>query len=472
MKTARLVLAFLIIVVVFSGVLTLGVAAATKPMTVPNSPAILSVDSERVELKKSGSDNWIVVNEDTVIGVGDSVWTNTTGGATITFFDQGVIRLDADTTIVIEQAAFDAANPDTFQGSIFMESGQIWSRMFDFISPDSSYEVRTASTVATVRGTIFDVWQRGNMSGVYVDEHTVYVVNNGQDKIVEQGDFMLMDPKADTLMDVYQTMDADMQAWVARNRELDAQYDARMAAELATYVPTPGPMTVLAEKIRLSLSSNDDELAARFGVKQDMYDRWQILSGDQPTTPADPTLANVDETVSGDGLGCDALERAELARWKCYELPEAYEVVYSPEWDTDGRGDAGVFVAGDSRIFADYSPPQFMSDEMKASFQKGGAELVLSERREALCSQTDVCGQEVDSMPELFAGETVTVTKYRVAGLGLDNKQGYLDEYITAVDVDGVYYQMRLEVPSTVSTKEHYERLDDFVTMLNTFKAL
>lgn len=271
------------------GVLSVTLAAATKPMVMPETKAMLSVDSNRVELKRADNANWMVVTEDTEVHVGDTIWTDTPGSATLTFFDQGVLRLDGDTTLVIEQADIDPEHPEIFHGQVFMESGQLWSRMFDFLSPESSYEVRTASTVATVRGTIFSVWQRGEMSGVYVDEHQVHVTNDGEDMMVEQGDFLMMDPAADNLMNVHMNMKDEMQTWVKTNRQRDASFDVDMLNSMKTYVPTIQTDLTLAERLRLALSFKKSELRARFETRQRMSERMEMLKQTSHTESADPT---------------------------------------------------------------------------------------------------------------------------------------------------------------------------------------
>ena len=251
------------------GLATLAVATITRPFTLPPAEAILSVDSDQVQLKKSGSEAWVVVTQDTEIEVGDTVWTNTTGGATITLFDQGVMRLDADTTVTIEQADIDPEHPEIFHGQIFLEQGQLWSRVFDFISPESSYQVRTSSTVATVRGTIFDVWQHGEMSGVYVEEHEVHVTNAGHEKMVAQGDFMNMDPRANTLMDMNADMSEDMQTWVHKNRECDVKFDQDMAKKLQSAVRRKG--------------------LAKIRARDKLYERMTTLMNKTHEAPTDPT---------------------------------------------------------------------------------------------------------------------------------------------------------------------------------------
>lgn len=279
-----------LVLTILIGLVGMAIAAVTEPLELPPAEAVLSVDSDQVQLKKSGSETWTVITSDTQVGVGDTVWTNTTGGATITLFDQGVIRLDADTTVTLERADIDPEHPEIFHGQIFLEQGQLWSRVFSFISPESSYEVRTSSTVATVRGTIFDVWQHGEMSGVYVEEHSVHVTNDGHEAMVEQGDFMNMDPRAKTLMDMNATMSDDMQAWVGKNRERDEKFDQAMAKKLQGFARRPSFMQRLAEKVRLAASTEDKaELEARFKARAMMHERMTTLTTKKHEKPADPT---------------------------------------------------------------------------------------------------------------------------------------------------------------------------------------
>jgi hypothetical protein len=207
------------------------------------------------------------------------VRTGATGGATINYYDQGLTRLDANTTITIESASWDADNPGAFQGNILLQTGRLWSRLFDFLSPESAFNVETESSVASVRGTVFSVWTRDGKDGVYVDEHRVLVSARHNKEMVKQGWMMNIDPQAEPgqVMSATQTIDADWLNWIMRNRQKDRQYDEEVLARWRPHLEADA-WTQTARRIRMSLTGGEDarrELRERFTLPHEMLERLE-----------------------------------------------------------------------------------------------------------------------------------------------------------------------------------------------------
>jgi hypothetical protein len=280
MKSFKVFAAIVLVIVFVLGGLTMAMAAVTAPLVFPEAQAELSVRVGSVELLKSGSTTWVGVTEPVDVGVGDSVRTGEDSDASINLYDQGVLHLAENSTMTIDESLWDPANPQIFQGEIFLEAGNLWSRVFDFVSPQSGFEVRTSSTVATVRGTTFWVGSFADRSSrVYVDDHIVQVrslrdqssfeVTDGE--MVRQqrfgGRFYPLtpdQPSSDDLeiIEKYRKWDAEFEADL-KARQLAFAHQARKIDPESTLYN----FQRLSERVRLFLATNAekrDELRERF----------------------------------------------------------------------------------------------------------------------------------------------------------------------------------------------------------------
>jgi hypothetical protein len=139
---------------------------------------VLHVTRPSVSVRRPNSTTWEDVTGDTILTVGWSVKTAENAQATITFFNQAESRLDQNSELTIGDASGPA--PGSSQSSILLnlDIGRVWSRVLRLFDLDSSYSVKTASVVATVRGTAFDVRANADKSTeVLVAESAVTVTS-------------------------------------------------------------------------------------------------------------------------------------------------------------------------------------------------------------------------------------------------------------------------------------------------------
>jgi len=114
------------------------------------------------------------------LGMGDNVPAGSiivsdgSGKATIHFPDGSAIRLDNNSKISIAAAQFDPET-ETLKVKIFLFSGRVWSKVAALVTPESSWEVKTAGAVTTVRGTAFSVEYTGGKSVILGSQNTVFV---------------------------------------------------------------------------------------------------------------------------------------------------------------------------------------------------------------------------------------------------------------------------------------------------------
>jgi hypothetical protein len=94
-------------------------------------------------------------NDGGVIVTGDTIRTGSGAFAEITYFEGSTVRIEANTELVVEQLSTESDG-----GTVIAMSqafGRTWHVVTKLITGSSRYEVRTPSSTATVRGTIFAV---------------------------------------------------------------------------------------------------------------------------------------------------------------------------------------------------------------------------------------------------------------------------------------------------------------------------
>jgi uncharacterized repeat protein (TIGR01451 family) len=158
------------------------------PPTTPTSTlTMLSITAGNVFIMKAGTDNWILGQVGMSLEPGDTIKTDPTSNAEITFFDGSTIELQAGTQIEIVSLDISA---DTGSTTITLEQtiGTTLSRVTKLLDPASSYEVETPTGVAAVRGSsmLVQVIADG-ITWVTNLEGEIWVTYNGAELQVPQG---------------------------------------------------------------------------------------------------------------------------------------------------------------------------------------------------------------------------------------------------------------------------------------------
>ncbi|MEE8372260.1 MAG: FecR family protein, partial [Dehalococcoidia bacterium] len=119
------------------------------------SRATLSVLSGDVSIQVAGTDAWREADDGMTLQAGARVRTAPESYAILTFFEGSTLRLDPDTDVEIQRVDI----VGEFGSVILLKQwvGRTWSRVAKKIDPASSYEIRTPSAYAMVRGTLFEV---------------------------------------------------------------------------------------------------------------------------------------------------------------------------------------------------------------------------------------------------------------------------------------------------------------------------
>lgn len=143
--------------------LTLGLGSGA--VLAPEANALVSVSTVTVVdgavlISHAGAE-FTPAREGDVLVAGDTIRTGTGGAAEITYFEGSSVRLEAETEIRVERLRIEADGGTVI--GVMQTLGRTWHVVTKLLSGSSRYEVRTPSSTASVRGTIFAV-------DVYVDD--------------------------------------------------------------------------------------------------------------------------------------------------------------------------------------------------------------------------------------------------------------------------------------------------------------
>lgn len=134
---------------------------------------VLSTSVFLVE-NKNGVETKKILSTGDAISEGNMIETDGKGKAAIHLFDGSVLRVNSDTRFVLNTAEYDKDSGKLIVKAN-LSSGKLWSKIIELATADSSWEVETSNTVATVRGSAFGVSTDGETSEVFGSQHRVSV---------------------------------------------------------------------------------------------------------------------------------------------------------------------------------------------------------------------------------------------------------------------------------------------------------
>ncbi len=117
--------------------------------------AMLKVVEAGVEVQRVNTTNWIPVTVEAIVGVGDTIRTNTNGRARIIFFaDEIETEIQPDTLYRIQQFQGDDTS---FKIEAEVLAGNTLQTLARLLNADSSYHVKTPAMQLAARGTLFAI---------------------------------------------------------------------------------------------------------------------------------------------------------------------------------------------------------------------------------------------------------------------------------------------------------------------------
>lgn len=182
--------------------------------------AQLIIESGDIQVKHDGG-SWISAQNGMDLYQSDSIKTGVNASASIVFFKSSIIRLDSNTEVNLQEIIQSA---DGTNVKIKQDAGRTWNTVAK-ISGIDNYDVQTPTTIASVRGTSFDVYIKPDgKTDVGVSRGIVNVsrIKNGQviDAIeVKKNEAVTVDPDAiDQPLEI-KTFEKD--EWVLENQQKD-----------------------------------------------------------------------------------------------------------------------------------------------------------------------------------------------------------------------------------------------------------
>lgn len=168
--------------------------------------ARLNIIAGDAQIMEKGSKNWTPAKDGTSLNEGDSVKTLDKSRAEIVFFEGSVTRLGPSTEVTIEKTAQAGDNQNSRDISLKVILGRTWHRVKKMFSSESRYEVKTATAVATARGTTFrvDVDVTGKSICYIVDGSVDVASMDGKVVNLENGDKITVAPGASVTKEMIQ----------------------------------------------------------------------------------------------------------------------------------------------------------------------------------------------------------------------------------------------------------------------------
>lgn len=217
----------IIVIVCIVGVLWIVLSSETA-----TAKAELIIDSGTdVQIKHSG-DSWMSAESGMELYESDSVKTGEDSTASIILFKSSIIRLANNTEITLKEIIKEAET----SVKIEQEAGRTWNTVQKMSGIDN-YEVETPTTVASVRGTTFDVYilADGNITITVVNGTVKVTTFNENGDVVSEIDvpeylYVTIDPNK--LAEVLDLKPYEIDDWILDNIQKDEEFRENLRQEL------------------------------------------------------------------------------------------------------------------------------------------------------------------------------------------------------------------------------------------------
>ena len=213
--------------------------------------------------------------------------------ANIYFPDGSAARIDGVTKITLDEYIFDESR-ERLVVRLSLITGRLWNKIFELATPDSVWEVKTATAVATVRGTAFGVevsdgkanfiGSQNNVEVSPIDPETKQIIKEAR-AVITAGDILevtkeeiqragrearVLALKVQKVSESAAVAAAIKQDWISKAKAADETFD-RQVEDLRKAVKEK---SILRREIRESIKKVREEIkteirqASDEGVKQ------------------------------------------------------------------------------------------------------------------------------------------------------------------------------------------------------------
>lgn len=176
-----------IIFLAFAAVLAVSVACSAATMSVKADKI-----SGKVEMKPSASGAWTALKNGDSVAVGATVRTGPGASCMLKWAGGNVVKLSPLTTMTVSQAEKAASGKESSR--IDISGGRVSAHAKAFATKDSSFNVKTPTAVAGVRGT--DLYVEVNDAGVSsigVTDGNVEVESGDSVVVIDEGQFVIVE---------------------------------------------------------------------------------------------------------------------------------------------------------------------------------------------------------------------------------------------------------------------------------------
>jgi hypothetical protein len=202
--------------------------------------AQLVIDSGTVQVKHSG-ESWISGESGMLLYQSDLVKTGNDTYASIILFESSIIRLDSNTEITLKEIITDAGRTSV---TIQQDAGRTWNTVLK-VSGIDDYEVQTPTTIASIRGTSFDVYIKvDNITDVGVGSGIVIVSKIYKNKIVDSIELKMNQVTSiygNKFNQILKIVEFLIDDWVLKNQQedQDLKYDVKedLYERIDPYIP-------------------------------------------------------------------------------------------------------------------------------------------------------------------------------------------------------------------------------------------
>ncbi|MFH1621303.1 MAG: hypothetical protein ABIB04_04440 [Patescibacteria group bacterium] len=304
-----------------------------------NVKILLKVEQNSVEVKRGGQSGWRPASREEELMPGDTVRTDESGEAILSFFKIGESRLAPNSEITLEQAEASPGDISPFLVKLKISAGSVWSRVLRLLDLDSAYSVRANNVVATVRGTSFDLGTSTSGVVLLVSEASIQVINPGVDEsartvnnpiVVTEGYTASFDAfggiqKSEAISEKTKQTD-----WYLKNQNRDTVFIKQAKDDAVKRYMSLGSakpeslldgMVRLSERVHLSLASEKaPSLYARYAVRRLFAIKQLIDAGESGR--AFQALAGLEEAINAkyNGSEGEQYRKSILRRLRDFSL--------------------------------------------------------------------------------------------------------------------------------------------------------
>lgn len=176
-----------------------------------------------VEVQRNGAAK--DVKEHETLKKGDTVKVSENGMAVIYWQDGSLSRVKGPAEVAINELNINE-QLDT-QVDMTIQSGEVWTKVLDMVTEDSSFTSRTKNTVASIRGT--EMFQKSSDGDEVIAtyQHGVDLEVNGEKKPLMNGEEFRLEHGKETL----QTRATDPASWISDAQKQDKEYLGTLSSE-------------------------------------------------------------------------------------------------------------------------------------------------------------------------------------------------------------------------------------------------